>query len=237
MALRFRLSRQQRFSIVAVVFIALALGMPSRGYAASPEQRFNALGAACLCSEPLEMTDYTVLGGGFHYNPNDSTTSGGPAWMPSLDCCNCGPGWANQASIDPLAQFTVVGHWYRYEVVLRNQTGAPGAILQAFRKDVTANTPEVKIIDTTVACAGCGTTQDWTGGSGATTALTPPGGSPLTAIEVNLFRNAGTNGSCAGYRAYSYILVAAWGTDAGQRIGAAAEIEGGAVTSPSPSPP
>ena len=363
MALRFRLSNQQRLSIVAVVFIALALGMPSGGYAASPEQRCNALGGACLCSEPLEMTDYTVLGGGFHYNPNDSTTkqcsgesndngviqrngsapmvgndplvlaampagrtvqrymrgadghtgiyqfdhnlasgdprarvavrwyvylspnyefadkgnpaacqnsmkwfsvwhsagnstqwdtangansvpliyawttSGGPAWTPSLDCCNFGPGWANQASIDPLAQFTVVGHWYRYEVILRNQTGAPGAILQAFRKDVTANTPEVKIIDTTVACAGCGTTQDWSGGSGATTALTPPGGSPLTAIEVNLFRNAGTNGSCAGYRAYSYILVAAWGTDAGQRIGAAAEIEGGAVTSPSPSPP
>src|SRR5437899_7892704 len=74
MALRFRLSRQQRFSIVAVVFIALALGMPSRGYAASPEQRGNAFGAAGLCSEPLERTDYTVLGGGFHYNPNDSTT-------------------------------------------------------------------------------------------------------------------------------------------------------------------
>ena len=53
--------------------------------------------------------------------------------------------------VDPLAQFTVVGHWYRYEVVLRKQTGGPGAILQAFRKDVTANSPEVKIIDTTVA--------------------------------------------------------------------------------------
>lgn len=155
------------------------------------------------------------------------------AWAPQLDCCLWGPGWPTLASIPAGMQTTTVGHWYRYEIIFRNATGAAGLIIEAYRKDVTAGTAEIKYHDTSVACTGCNASgnsaDDW-GNGGSTTTLTPPGGTQMTRTEVNLFRNAGTDpNSCAGYRAYIYLMVAAWNTDSGQRINEATEVEGGAA--------
>lgn len=160
-------------------------------------------------------------------------TGGSPpdTWTPNLDCCLWGPGWPTLASIPVGMQTTTVGHWYRYEIIFRNATGAPGLIIQAYRKDVTTGAAEIKYHDTTVECSGCFSFpgNDWTDASGATTTLTPPGGTQMTRTEVNLFRNAPIlfPNACAGYRAYLYIMVAAWNSDAGQRINEAIEVEGG----------
>src|SRR5207253_1628048 len=100
-------------------------------------------------------------------------------WTPSLDCCRFGPGFANQASIPALAASIVTGHWYRYEVILRNMVGNlpsnQGVRMEAYRQDVTQNTAQVKIIDTSVACTDCSPNDLWTAASGATTTLKTPG--------------------------------------------------------------
>jgi len=45
-------------------------------------------------------------------------------------------------------------------------------------------------------------------------------------MTIDMFR--ATNGAtpCAGFASFSHFLYAAWPTDAGQRIGAAKEVEG-----------
>ena len=145
----------------------------------------------------------------------------------NLNCCNIGPGYDSSGSPDvPLP-----GKWWRYEVILRNIDGSPGAIIQAYRKNVTDNAPERRIIDTSIGCIGCGDNgSSWSGL--ATTALQPYNGQPLSFITTELFRN----GTCAGYVALSHQMMAGWNTDSGQRIGAAREVEGngsGDVTPPS----
>lgn len=131
-------------------------------------------------------------------------------------CCNIGPGYDNSGTPDAPLQ----GRWWRYEVILRQVDGTPGAIVQAYRKNVTDNAVERRIIDTSVGCTGCGDSgSNWDGL--AATALQPPRDQPLTLITTELFRN----GTCAGTVAISHQMVAGWTTDAGQRIGAASEIE------------
>ncbi len=145
---------------------------------------------------------------------------------PGLDCCNFGPGFLNSSDAASNGQRRVIhGHWYRYEVVVRHFDGTSGIMLQAFRKDVTAGGPLIKIIDSTIPCSGCGTTQDWTTASGATTALTPPG--KVVRPELQFFRNPRAGGSCPGSKQISHFMVANFPTDAGQMIGPAIEIEGG----------
>lgn len=142
------------------------------------------------------------------------TTYGWVGWSPSLDCCNFGPGWDARAESDSRL---LRGKWVRVELIIRNATGSPGLVFQVYRKNVTDNGPEYKVIDSSLPCVGCGTSQDWVGA--ATSALTPP--DRITRLEINGFRN----GTCTGYYAYSHAVVAAWSTDNGQRIGPAAEIE------------
>jgi hypothetical protein len=95
-------------------------------------------------------------------------------------------------------------------------------------KNVTNNTPEELIIDSTVPTANP-PESDWT----STIATTwKPAATRVQEMYFDLFRRD----TCLGYIGMTHIMAAAWSTDAGQRIGAAFEIEGGGgggVTPPS----
>jgi len=146
-------------------------------------------------------------------------------WSPSLDCCPNGtPGY------NPLgpSRSLLPGRWWRFEVVVKNRTG-PSLSFEVYVKNVTDNTAEVKVLDTTIPCVGCGNdpTNDWSLLSGATSSLVPP--TTYRETRTEHFRN----GPCAGFYAVSHYMSAAWSTNAGQRIGAALEVEGGATPNPS----
>lgn len=151
-------------------------------------------------------------------------------WSPSgLDLVQ-DPGWAQSGAAGVLNLAGHRGKWFRYERVIRNAGGGPGLRFEVYMKNVTNNGPEYKIGDSSVTCsaAQCGGIG-WP--ASATTNLDPPG--RISSIMVDSFRN-----NCPGWQAFSHYLAAAWNTDAGQRIGAASEIEaGGGVSSPPPSPP
>lgn len=145
-----------------------------------------------------------------------SDTAGQP-----FDCCVKGPG--HDAAVENEFFDGFRGNWFRYELIVRNTTTTGQTIIQVYRKDVTNDGPEYKIIDTSIA-----TTQlvgdNWT--STIASSLSPP--AQVRDLWFDLFRH----GNCNGTNALSHIMVAAWSSDAGQRIGAATEIEGGS-SSPS----
>jgi len=148
------------------------------------------------------------------------------AWQPNVSpCCWEGPGYDRQAASDG----ALPGSWWRYELVGHGMNGTPGAYIKVYRKNVTTNSPERKIIDTTIPCADCGDNGfDWP--TQAQTSLVSPAN--LSMVTSNFYRA----GSCSGYIATAYALAAQWDTDAGQRIGSAVEIEGGG-SSNNPAPP
>lgn len=134
-----------------------------------------------------------------------------------FDCCVKGPG--HDAGVDGEGFAHFRGKWFRYELIVRNTTTTGQTIIQVYRKNVTDDGPEYKIIDTSIA-----TTQpvgdNWT--STIAASLSPP--DQVRDLWFDLFRH----GNCSGHNALSHVLVAAWSTDSGQRIGAASAIEGGA---------
>lgn len=145
---------------------------------------------------------------------------------PGMDFANlnliAAPGWFEGGAAPTLTKAYKRGKWFRFEVTANNVSGATGINWQMYIKDVTTpNTPEWKIIDTTIQCATgvCGNAA-WT--VGATTSLTPPSGRRVQRILVENFHYG-----CPGWEANSHYLTAAWSTNSGQRIGAAIEIEGG----------
>jgi len=110
------------------------------------------------------------------------------------------------------------GKWWRFEVVIRNPlpTGSV-TIIEIYRKNVTNNLPEEKIIDTSMATSQpVGSLWDSTIASIF---------KPLTRMN-DIFIDSFRRDTCDGYVGYTHLLSAAWNTDAGQRIGAATEIEG-----------
>src|SRR6267142_1730202 len=62
----------KRHCLLIVAALLLATGLPLQTYAGAPEQRCTALGANCLCSEPLEMTALNPVSPSW-WDPNDST--------------------------------------------------------------------------------------------------------------------------------------------------------------------
>jgi hypothetical protein len=144
---------------------------------------------------------------------------GWTGWNANPDCCLRGPGGnASWGTYDPAS---IQGRWFRFEFIATNvlATG-PITTLTVYMKNITDNRPEVLLINTTVP-----TTQPvgdhWT--STLATTLKPASGLALDEMYIDAFRN----GTCAGYKGFSHLLLAAWNTDAGQRIGAAVEVEGG----------
>jgi hypothetical protein len=156
--------------------------------------------------------DYNT-GAGFH-------TYNYLRFSPGIDCCVSGPA-VSQPSV---ASFK--GKWVRHEVVLTNRSG-PRYRMQSFMKNVTNNTAEVAVIDTSL--------------DSRVNNLTPPSLMSKILSNNHRFSNGAT---CRGWIGLSHYMMAGWTSDAGQRIGAASEIEGGgsggsggSVPPQPPSPP
>jgi hypothetical protein len=150
----------------------------------------------------------------------------------SQDCCGFGglidSGSIPQATLDAMSGPSITGvspyyqyyrgKWIRYELIVTNRNSGTTSIPVTFKlyvKNVTDNGPEYKIVDS------CTTT-------GTNTLTTPCGHIPLSSVEFNKFlMNNFRQDTCPGFSAYSHYMLAGWDTDAGQRIGAASEIEGG----------
>jgi hypothetical protein len=143
------------------------------------------------------LVDYTSGGTGFH-------TYNYLSFTPSVDCCVSGPGPDHDVAAGDMK-----GKWWRWEVVLTNRNG-PDFRIEMYAKNVTDNTAELKVIDL------------WDDPS--VDNLTPP--SLMSQITSNNHRFAST-GSCNGWIGLSHYMMAGWTTNAGQRIGAASEVEGG----------
>jgi len=148
--------------------------------------------------------DYTALGTGFH-------TYNYLTFNPPVDCCTSGPG-PNQN----VASSQMKGKWWRFEAVLTNRAG-PNYTMKFYGKNITDNGPELTLIDLST--------------SGLVANLTPP--SLMSQILSNNHRFSAL-GSCQGWLGISHYMMAGWTTNAGQRIGAATEVEGGggAITPP-----
>jgi hypothetical protein len=136
-------------------------------------------------------------------------------WTPAQDCCMSGPG---PQMVKPSTYFR--GKWVRVEWIVTKGAG-PGTVIKMYLKNITDNTPEVNIIDTSLP--GTELIQSDT--------RTPP--SRLATWMINAFRNSFI-GSCLGWEGFSHYMVAGWDTDLGQRIGPAYEIEGGGMSTPPP---
>jgi hypothetical protein len=129
-------------------------------------------------------------------------------WTPSQDCCMHGPG---PSMVQPATYFR--GKWVRVEWVVTKGSG-PGTVVKMYLKNVTDNTPEVTIVDTSLP--GTELTQSST--------RTPP--RRLASWVINAHRWS-PSGACNGWEGFSHYMMAGWTTDQGQRIGPAYEIEGG----------
>lgn len=143
-------------------------------------------------------------------------------WNQTADCC-VGPGPGNYQDGPVLSG--LLGNWWRIEIVMHNAAvSGPGTTFDMYIKNVTTNGPELHVLDTSQTMSGSG--NEWT--TSLATALHPT--ADIDALLIQMFRH--TNGAtpCAGFASYSHYLYAAWDTDAGQRIGAATEIEGSIVT-------
>lgn len=149
-------------------------------------------------------------------------------WNQTLDCC-VGPGPGNYQNGPPMSSLR--GKWWRFEFIVHNAAvGGPSTYFELFIKNVTDNGPELQVLDTSqtkTMAAG----DSW--GVNQTGNLHLVSGT-LDTMLINAFR-ASNSSPCTGFASFSHYLMAAWSTDAGQRIGAAVEIEGG--LNPAPSAP
>jgi len=191
---------------------------------------------SCTNSKMMELTGPNHLidkSYGFIHMYNFQAGSG---WSPGLDCCVYGPvptiGGGNTS------KGTLKGKWWRFELVLTNRAG-PGYRAELWGKNITDNTPEVKIVDT-----GAPNQSNYPGDPITqfpyTTSWIPP--SRQDKVLINNY----SENNCAGWLAFSHYMMAGWDTDSGQRIGSALEIEGvagainggtGAAPPPQPQPP
>lgn len=149
-------------------------------------------------------------------------------WNPGANGCCSAPGPGHDG-LGPTSR-DVKGKWIRLEFYMNNTdtTGSP-TTFEAYVKNITDDTPEVKIVDSSVP-------MDYPNGAHWTTdlatSLHPT--SPISDMAVNMFRS--NNGqACTGYAAFAYFMAAAWDSNEGQRIGAAYEIEGEMTPTPSDS--
>jgi len=125
---------------------------------------------------------------------------------PSVDCCVSGPGPSNNVPTSAMK-----GKWWRFEAILTNRSG-PNFNVVLYGKNITDNGPELEIINLSNAASVAN--------------LTPA--SLMSAMITNNHRS----GTCNGWLGISHYMMAGWTTNAGQRIGAASEVEGGGATSP-----
>jgi hypothetical protein len=158
---------------------------------------------------------FTTEGG--DWSIYDINTSLG--WNQTVDCCS-GPGPGNLAVGPSLSGLR--GNWWRIEILMHNAApGGTGTTFEMYIKNVTTNGPELRVLDTSKSM-NLGIGNVWT--LALTTGLHPT--SNIDAMTINTFRSTNGAVACAGFASISHFLYAAWPTDAGQRIGAAKEVEG-----------
>ena len=186
----------------------------------SPNYQFKDEG---VC-ENSKMLSLGILGidksfGNPHAYNFTSFSCSNPSGCPlPRDCCWIGPGPTT------LQRGDWKGKWWRVEIVVVNRAG-PGFDMKVYMKNVTDNTPEVRVLDLSVPCPDCGSGTGWVPNS----SIVPP--SRLDRLVINQYRQ----GTCAGWSGFSHYMVAGWDTDQGQRIGSAFEVEGGSGSFPAQS--
>lgn len=151
------------------------------------------------------------------FGANWGTTSG--TYFPR-DCC-----WTAPGAAITLDNADWQGHWFRVEVVTTNRSG-PGWRTILYMKDVTTTGvtkvnggEEFVAADTYSTDSG---PDDWTTAFNQQITSSPR----QLPMVANMYREVGA-GECIGWRGISHFMMAGWDTDAGQRIGAASEIESG----------
>jgi len=165
----------------------------------SPNFQFAQEGV-CTNSKMAEFDSDLLLDKSFGYVHMYNFTT----WTPAQDCCLDGPGPDNVTKADWL------GKWWRVEVVFINRAGGdPGWVGKVYMKNVTDNGPELLVVDTSAS----GTQLN------PSSTRTPP--NQMDKMWMNNYRETG----CDGWLGFSHYMMAGWDTDAGQRIGGAAEIE------------
>ena len=119
------------------------------------------------------------------------------------------------------------GKWQRWEIVTSGH-GVSGSLrIQVYFKNITDNGPELLVIDTASTLSGNNNT--W--------ASHPVPMSWYSSGVRGIAHEPYQAGTCPGFSAWTHLLVSRWTTDAGQRIGAAKEVEGGGGDSVAPTTP
>ena len=114
------------------------------------------------------------------------------------------------------------GKWVRWEIVVVNRDSSVDPWEQhVYVKNITDNGAEYEV------ASSCDV-----GGN-----LAAPCTQRATAVFNNFHVNGYRQDNCPGTRAYSHLLFAGWDTNAGQRIGAAVEIESGGGSGGDTTPP
>jgi hypothetical protein len=138
---------------------------------------------------------------------------------------------SGEGGVSPSSEWA--GKWTRHEIVVRNPKSTDaqtyGFDYSYFVKVVPDGGPgefdgEVEDQRLTGVCTGCYDNPFGTGGQnwdGSTGKIYP------NTDVVNLHTEFYRAGTCNGWNGFFYALLATWSTDAGQRIGAAYEVEGG----------
>ena len=146
--------------------------------------------------------DYDDGGGNGNFHLYNFLAADG--WSPGADCCGGGPHDDLHFRIPPS---DMRSKWWRYEIVMTARAGSPLRII-LYGQNITDGDPETDIIDT----------------DDSSQAQHTPA-SLMSKIVMNGHRTSGE--VCTGWTGISHYLMAGWDTDAGQRIGAASEVEGG----------
>jgi hypothetical protein len=168
------------------------------------------LEATCENSKISELSNGALI----DYTTPNFHTYNYLTWSPSVDCCVSGPGPSNNVTSS-----TMKGKWWRWEVVMTNRSG-PNFQLEMFGKNITDGSAEIQMIRLS--------------DNGSVSHETPPGIMSVILSNNHRFSSAG---SCRGWIGISHYMMAGWTTNAGQRIGAATEVEGGGGGPAVPSAP
>jgi hypothetical protein len=190
--------------IVSASFVRLA----ARFYRYfSPAFEFSGEGSGGCFNSKFIQSD--VWNSDFDHDGNTHFINTGldPArFSPNTDCCTSGTNAMDYAASR--------GKWYRFEAVIVNREG-PQYDAIIYGKNITDGLAEFEIMRLRTNPQSAGASPD---------NLTPINPSLSSMLLSNGHRAATT--SCLGFSALSYYMMVGWTTNAGQRIGAAEEVEG-----------
>lgn len=125
-------------------------------------------------------------------------------WPNAISCCVSGPRFGGSITSPAMR-----GKWMLSEIVIGPVAG-PNTRIQMFLRNITDNGPEVTEIDTNA--------------ESELIDMSPP--QRVVAILQNNFRVDNGGSPCLGTAYFSHFMTMGWTTNAGQRIGAATEVEG-----------